>query len=84
MSSEVFFTRDGGGIGALAVHPSRQYFVVAEKGQWPHIYIYEYPSKRLYRLLRHGTEKTYSSVCFSDNGNILCSVGSYPDYSILL
>ncbi len=78
----VHFSRDGGGIGSIAVHPQRKYFAVAEKGVWPNIYIYEYPSMRLYRVLRRGTEKSYSSVNFSQNGNSIASVGSYPDYNI--
>jgi hypothetical protein len=29
-----------GGVGSVAVHPSRKYFAVAEKGVWPNVYIY--------------------------------------------
>lgn len=76
----VFFSKDGGGIGSIAVHPSRKYFAVAEKGAWPNIYIYEFPSLKLYRILRKGTERSYSNICFSLNGNYIASVGSYPDY----
>lgn len=52
---QIFYSRDKGGIGSIAVDPSRKYFAVAEKGVWPHIYIYEYPSLKLYRVLRRGT-----------------------------
>lgn len=34
--------------------------------------------------MRKGTENAYSSVNFSANGEYLCSVGSYPDYTIAL
>ena len=77
---QIFYSRDKGGIGSIAVDPSRKYFAIAEKGVWPHIYIYEYPSLKLYRVLRRGTEKSYSCVCFSGNGELLASVGSNPDF----
>jgi hypothetical protein len=48
---------DTDGIGSIAVHPNRKYFAVAEKGDKPLIYIREYPSMRLYRIMRKGTEK---------------------------
>ena len=52
---KMFFSKDRGGIAAVAVHPSKKYFAVAEKGVWPKIYIYEYPSLKLYRIMRRGT-----------------------------
>lgn len=45
-------------------------------GAFPNIYIYEYPSLKLYRILRKGTEKSYSSIIFSGSGDYLASVGS--------
>ena len=42
----------GGGIGALAVHPSRQYFAVGEKGTQPVIAIFTYPELQIHRILR--------------------------------
>lgn len=36
----------------LKVHPRRENFVAAEKGNQPNILIYEYPSLRLYHILR--------------------------------
>ena len=74
------FTKDGGGIGSVSVHPSKKVFAVAEKGTNPNIYIYSYPDLKLYRLLRLGTERSYSCVVFSANGERLASVGSAPDY----
>ena len=46
------------------VHPSRKYFAIAEKGDGPNINIFEYPSLKLYRILRGGTERAYSYVDF--------------------
>lgn len=51
----LFYSKARGGIGAIAVHPSKKYFAVAEKGNWPNIFIYEYPSLKLYRVIRKGT-----------------------------
>ena len=80
----LFFSKDGGGIGSIAVDNQRKYFAVAEKGVYPCIYIYEYPSLKLYRILRHGTEKSYSNVSFSLKGDKLASVGSEPDFNICI
>ena len=59
------------------VHHSRKFFAVAEKGISPNVYIYEYPSLKLYRILRKGTEKSYSNITFSKNGLYLASVNSF-------
>ncbi|XP_046572732.1 cilia- and flagella-associated protein 44-like isoform X2 [Haliotis rubra] len=72
----------GGGIGALAVHPSRKYFAAAEKGDGPNINIFEFPSLKLYRILRGGTERSYSSLDFSSDGELLTSVGGEPDFML--
>ncbi|XP_067037270.1 cilia- and flagella-associated protein 44-like isoform X2 [Acropora muricata] len=75
-------TTSGGGIGAIAVHPSRKYFAVAEKGIKPNINIFEYPSLKLHRILCEGTEEAYANVDFSPKGDKLASVGSAPDYML--
>lgn len=65
------------------VHPSHQYFAVGEKGTKPSIAIYSYPDLKLYRLLREGTEESYSHMDFKPNdGNLLASVGGSPDYML--
>ncbi|KAG7498622.1 cilia-and flagella-associated 44 [Solea senegalensis] len=74
----------GGGIGAITVHPSREFFVAAEKGKQPNILVYEYPSLRLYRVLRGGTAQAFSSVQFNHDGSVLASVGGAPDYMLTL
>ena len=74
------YGHDGRGIGAVSVHPAGTYFAVAEKGNSPNVYIYEYPSLRLYRICRKGTEKTYSDVNFSHDGRKLATVGAHPDF----
>ncbi|XP_063081042.1 cilia- and flagella-associated protein 44 isoform X3 [Cavia porcellus] len=74
----------GEGIGAIGVHPQKTYFTVAEKGSFPKIIIYEYPSLRPYRILRDGTEKAYAYVGFNCTGALLASIGSYPDYTLTI
>lgn len=43
---------DGGGIGAIAVHPSRSFLAVAEKCKHrsPNVYVYKYPDLSLHRV----------------------------------
>eukprot|EP00798_Chlamydomonas_sp_ICE-L_P007462 gene7462-603_t len=86
MEQEFLPGLDGGGIGALAVHPSRKFFAVAEKCRYhnPNIYIYTYPTKTLVRAMRLGTERAYSALAFNDRGDMLASVGSYPDFLLTL
>ncbi|XP_051006513.1 cilia- and flagella-associated protein 44, partial [Acomys russatus] len=74
----------GQGIGAIGVHPDKTYFTVAEKGSFPSIIIYEYPSLKPYRIMRDGTERAYAYVDFNDEGTLLASVGSHPDYTITI
>jgi WD40 repeat protein len=56
MELNTYHGQDTDGIGSICVHPTRQYFAVAERGVFPNIYIYEWPTFRLYRILRKGTE----------------------------
>ncbi|XP_031711807.1 cilia- and flagella-associated protein 44 isoform X2 [Anarrhichthys ocellatus] len=74
----------GGGIGSITAHPSKEYFVVAEKGKQPNIIVFEYPSLRPFCILRGGTERTYSFVDFNPDGSLLASVGCAPDYMLTL
>nr|XP_057920871.1 cilia- and flagella-associated protein 44-like isoform X2 [Doryrhamphus excisus] len=72
----------GGGIGAIAVSDTKEYFAVAEKGHKPLLIVYEYPSIRAYRILREGTERAFCSVNFNSDGSLLASLGSTPDYML--
>ncbi|XP_045758828.1 cilia- and flagella-associated protein 44 [Mirounga angustirostris] len=74
----------GRGIGVIGVHPDKTYFTVAEKGVFPKIIIYEYPSLKPYRILQDGTELGYAYVDFNYNGTLLASVGSNPDYTLTI
>jgi len=67
-ATETFHGRDEDGVGSIAVHPSREFFAVAEKGANPLIYVYSYPSMKLYRILKGGTEMSYIHCEFSSSG----------------
>ncbi|KAI8470236.1 MAG: hypothetical protein J3K34DRAFT_459006 [Monoraphidium minutum] len=79
-------TRDGGGIGAIALHPRRTHFAVAEKCSQrpPNIYVYEWPSLALAATLPCGTERAYTAVEFDGEGGLLAAVGGAPDYLLTL
>jgi len=81
---KIFHSTETGGVGAIAIHPSKQYFVIAESGEYPNIYIYEYPTFKLYRILRKGTEKGYTALSFNSRGDMLASVGTDPDYNLVI
>jgi WD40 repeat protein len=78
----IFHGTDLNGIGAICVHPSKKWFAVAEKGVSPNTYIYEWPSLRLYRVLRKGTEMFYAHCEFSATGTLLATLGGAPDYTL--
>ncbi|KAJ3023852.1 Cilia- and flagella-associated protein 44 [Thoreauomyces humboldtii] len=76
--------RDGA-IGSITVHPSRKYIAVGEScDNSPNIYIFEYPSLRLYRVLREGAEKGFSNLSFNASGDKLASIGQDPDYMLTI
>jgi len=66
----------------LQIHPARKYVAVAEKGKFPRIFIYSLPDLHLFRILRKGTERAYSALCFNHDGTTLASVGGYPDFML--
>uniref|UniRef100_A0A8C6F6C3 Cilia- and flagella-associated protein 44 n=1 Tax=Monodon monoceros TaxID=40151 RepID=A0A8C6F6C3_MONMO len=74
----------GRGIGVIGVHPQKTYFTVAEKGVFPKIIIYEYPSLRPYRILQDGTDLAYACVDFNCDGTLLASVGGNPDHTLTI
>jgi len=73
---------DTDGVGSIAVHKSRKFFAVAEKGVLPNIYIRQNPGYQLYRVLRKGTELMYAHCEFSSGGDKLVSLGGAPDYTL--
>lgn len=67
ISGERNYLRSTGGlgIGAVDVHPEGTYIAIAEKGEFPNVCIYEYPSLKLFRILREGTQVAYPSCQFT-------------------
>ncbi|XP_004675512.1 PREDICTED: cilia- and flagella-associated protein 44 [Condylura cristata] len=74
----------GRGIGVIGVHPQKTYFTVGEKGSFPDIIIYEYPSLRPYRILRDGAELAYAYMDFNASGTLLASVSGNPDHTLTI
>ena len=72
----------GNEIGCIEVQTDLKLIAVCEKGVFPNVFIYEYPSLNLKRVLRNGTERAYSAVNFSGDGEKLATVGSFPDYML--
>lgn len=44
---------DEGGIGCIAIHPSKELFAVGCKGFQPKIYVYSYPDMKVTLVARH-------------------------------
>jgi WD40 repeat protein len=79
---QIFHGDDTDGVGSVAVHPKKTHFAVAMKGSSPNILIFEYPSLKLYRILRKGTEMLFAHCEFSSSGHKLVSLGGYPDFTL--
>ncbi|CAM9684699.1 unnamed protein product [Scytosiphon promiscuus] len=82
MKRRVVFGLDGGGVGCFAVHPSGTLLAVGDKGSMPNIYVYEYPSFKIAKVLRKGTERGYRAMDFTTTGEKLASVGQAPDFML--
>jgi WD40 repeat protein len=75
---------DGRGIGAFVIHPTEPLVVVGEKGADPNIYIFEYPSWKVVKVLKKGAELGYSTLAFSADGSKLASVATGPDFILTI
>eukprot|EP01064_Diplonema_japonicum_P009772 TRINITY_DN17214_c0_g1_i1.p1 TRINITY_DN17214_c0_g1~~TRINITY_DN17214_c0_g1_i1.p1 ORF type:complete len:1743 (+),score=505.59 TRINITY_DN17214_c0_g1_i1:121-5349(+) len=80
---------DGGGIGAICVHPSKEYFAVAEKvgsqspaGTKPKVYVYSYAGRNVVKTLKAGTENYYTTANYNSKGDKLATVGGEDDYML--
>ncbi|VDK88098.1 unnamed protein product, partial [Dibothriocephalus latus] len=74
----------GFGIGACTVHPQKTHIALAEKGTEPNTCIYEYPSLKLFRILRNGTQQAYAYTQFTPDGNLIATVGLDPDFLLTI
>ena len=57
------------------MHPEGTYLTIAEKGTSPDIRILSWPSLEVAQILEGGTERAFTDVAFSSDGNTLASVG---------
>ena len=71
---------DEGGVSAMTIHPSKEYFAVAGRGHRPRVFIYTYPEKEIIKILENGAERAYSSLNFNAAGTKLATVSEAPDY----
>ena len=65
------------------MHPTGSHIAVAERSSTnaaPHVFVYAIPSLELTHVLCGGTERAYSDVSFSGNGEKIVTVGSFPDF----
>lgn len=75
---------DGMGIGCYAIHPSKKYIAIGNKGYQPKIYIYNYPAMTISKVLSGGAERGYASLSFNAEGDKLASVATSPDYILTI
>ncbi|KAH9597808.1 hypothetical protein LSM04_001058 [Trypanosoma melophagium] len=72
-----------GGVGAIAVHPSRKFFVVCEKmPKNPLIRAYSWPSREEVGQFVNGATRGFSACCFNIDGTMMATVGMNPDFSL--
>ncbi len=65
------------------MHPSKKYFLVAEKSiKDPKIFVFKWPEYSIYRTLRGGAQTQYSCASFSAKGDQLATVAGFPDYTL--
>ncbi|CAD7971385.1 unnamed protein product [Amoebophrya sp. A120] len=78
--------KDSGGVGAVQISPDGAYLAIAESSiepleQPPRIFIYQFQTMKVHRVLRKCSEKGYVGVSFSPhNEDQLASLGAFPDY----
>ncbi|RNF04267.1 flagellar associated protein [Trypanosoma rangeli] len=74
---------ENGGVGVVAVHPSRRFYVVCEKlPNDPLIRVYSWPSREEVGQFVGGATRGFSACCFNKDGTMMATVGMYPDYSL--
>jgi hypothetical protein len=47
---------------------SHRYFAVGERGNFPNIHVFEFPSCKLHRILQRGTVEAYAHLSFNPKG----------------
>ncbi|CAD2219395.1 hypothetical protein AGDE_15188 [Angomonas deanei] len=76
---------ENGGVGFVAVHPSRKFYVVGERTPSnPKIRVYTYPEKTLSFELMDGAISGFSACAFDRQGSRMATVATEPDYTLSL
>ena len=57
------------------MHPNKQLLAVGACGRKPNVYLYEYPSMALSKVLKGGALTGFSSMSFTEDGTKLSTVG---------
>lgn len=70
------------GIQCCAVHPNKEYVAFGESGKNPQVVIYQFPTNKLYRILKGGTDSAFTAMNFSPDGKMFACVGTFPDYTL--
>ncbi|KPI83942.1 hypothetical protein ABL78_7022 [Leptomonas seymouri] len=88
LDSGVIESQDGpadGAVGAVAVHPSRLFYVVGERRPAnPLIQAYDWPSKKVSKAFAGGAKVGFSALAFNHDGTRFVSVASGPDYTLAI
>ncbi|EPZ33083.1 PAS domain-containing protein [Rozella allomycis CSF55] len=71
-------------ISCICTDSTKSYYAVAEKGVNPRVFIFEFPSKKLFRVLKGGAERQFSCMNFHPNGNLLATVAGSPDFMLTI
>ena len=71
---------DNKAIGCFAVSPAGDMIALGCVGTKPNVYIYDFPSFTLQKILKTGTERGYASMSFTADGEKLSTVGMKPDF----
>lgn len=76
---------DDGGVGTVAVHPSRKYFAVGERRPSnPGVCIYSWPERELIHCFKGGATIGFCASCFDAEGSRMATVGSFPDFTLVI
>lgn len=88
LKTGIVSSQDGpadGGVGTVAVHPSREFYVVGERApKNPCAAVYSWPQKELVHRFEGGASIGYSACCFDAHGTRMSTVASFPDFTLVV
>ena len=80
--SQIFYTGHDDDIISMAIHPSGKYVATGQVGRAPLVHVWNAMTGQLVKKLRAFHEIAITSLCFSDDGNQLVSVGLDDNHAI--